>query len=118
MTNEEAKKRVEFLINALIQGESSMRYKIAKEGIDWIDLIMRKNADYGSSVHNPPVLMPEMPPASAIMVRMSDKIQRIAHLLTVRSFSFIDESLEDSIRDLGAYCLLYLIGPRREKGSE
>lgn len=94
--------------------------KIAKEGIAWLALLLRKNQDYGSSAWKRPVLAPECDQESAIRVRMSDKIERIGSLLSKRKHEVKQESLRDTIRDLGAYCLLWLIGPNQSgrDGSE
>ena len=86
------------------------RKRIADEGLAWIDLVIRKNADYGSSAWKTPVLRPAMPCGEAILVRMSDKISRLASLST-KDESLVAESFDDTIRDLGAYCLLYLARP-------
>lgn len=85
--------------------------RIAIEGLRWLDLLLRKNRDYGSAVWKPPVLTPLMSPASAILVRMSDKVNRIAQL-TQAEAAVATESLDDSMRDLGAYCILYLARPK------
>lgn len=87
---------------------------IAEEGIAWIATMLRKNRDYGGSVWRQPVLAPDCKPGTAIRVRMSDKIARIQSLLEKDGAEVSDESLEDSIRDLGAYCLLLLVGNKRK----
>lgn len=92
-------------------GEDQQR--IALAGIEWIALLIRKNMDYGSSVWKPPILDHTMPAKSAILVRMSDKIERIRHLMgSPGSLQVIDESLEDTMKDLGAYALLYCACPK------
>lgn len=90
-------------------GESQRR--IAQTVLEWGVLLLNKNTDYGSSVWDVPILAPECSPASAIRVRMSDKISRINQLLTSGN-NLVPESLEDSIGDLGAYCLLLLAAPK------
>ena len=84
--------------------------RIAEVGLEWVETLIKKNVDYGSSVWQVPVLAPECDPATAIRVRMSDKISRIRSLLE-RKDALVDESLQDSIADLGAYCLLLLAKP-------
>lgn len=84
---------------------------IADAAIAWAATILRKNADYGSSVWSVPMLAPDMTAGDAILVRMTDKIHRIAALRS-KGPEVKGESLEDSIRDLGAYCLLYLSRPK------
>jgi hypothetical protein len=69
---------------------------------------LRKNFDYGSSVFESPVLMPNLSPMSAIEVRMSDKIKRIQSLKLHGKFA-VDESLRDTMQDLGVYAFLWLV---------
>jgi hypothetical protein len=85
--------------------------RIAETGIYWIALILAKNKDYGGSIWEIPVLTPNLSAGDAILVRMSDKIERINSLMQ-RPAEVKDESLDDTIRDLGAYCLLYLARPK------
>lgn len=91
------------------RGEDQSR--IAKKGLEWLALLLRKNADYGSSAWKKPVLAPECDNDSAMRVRMSDKIERIQSLLS-KGESEVSESLEDTIGDLGSYCLLWLARPK------
>ena len=85
---------------------------IAAEVIRWGALLLRKNSDYGSSVWEQPILAPDCDPGVAIRVRMSDKISRLNSLLTKKQ-EVQDESIDDTLRDLGAYCLLELARPGR-----
>lgn len=84
--------------------------RIAKAGLAWLALILRKNRDYGDSVWQESVLAPECSIDTAIRVRMSDKISRLHNLLKGNSAE-VAESINDTIRDLGAYCLLLLTRP-------
>lgn len=93
------------------RGEDQAR--LASIGLEWIDLMLRKNRDYGSSAWKVPVLAPELSAATAIRVRMSDKIERILSLLT-KSPEIADESIRDTIQDLGVYCLLWLARPQEQ----
>ena len=88
--------------------------RIAVEGMKWVALLLRKNSDYGNSVWKPPILAPECSVSTAIRVRMSDKIERITNLLKSGSQEVVSESIDDTLRDLGAYCLLELCRPGRE----
>lgn len=81
--------------------------KIAEHGLDWIEKILHKNWDYGSSVWKNPTLVPDMSPREAILVRMSDKVARIQEM--ANKDGEVDESLEDTIGDLGAYCFLWVL---------
>lgn len=73
------------------------------------DLLVKKNHDYGDSADNPPILLPGLSSDSAILVRMSDKIERIRYLLDSKETPEVNESLEDTIRDLAGYCILWLV---------
>lgn len=86
---------------------------IAHEGMAWIELLLKKNADYGDSAFKVPKLASNLPVESAILVRMSDKVERISKLTEDPDREpEIDESLDDTIMDLGAYCLLYLVAKK------
>ena len=87
---------------------------IANEIIRWGALLLRKNRDYGSAVWQSPLLAPDCDPGTAIRVRMSDKISRLSSLLSKKS-EVNDESIDDTLRDLGAYCLLELARPGRKQ---
>lgn len=86
--------------------------RIADVGIGWVETLLKKNSDYGSSAWQVPVLAPECDAGVAIRVRMSDKVSRLNRLLSGNEQQVKDESIDDTIRDLGAYCLLYLSRPR------
>jgi len=101
-------------IEQALKSDNAAQVRIAEVGLDWIATLLAKNADYGSSVWDAPVLKPEMSLGDAIFVRMSDKIARIATLQSQQAL-VSSESLEDTIKDLGAYCLLALARP---KGDE
>lgn len=95
-------------------GERGVHQKlIADETLRWGSLMLRKNADYGGAVWGRPLLAPECDPGVAIRVRMSDKVSRLVALLT-REAEIKDESVDDTLRDLGAYCLLELARPDRK----
>ena len=103
------------LEESLTGNRGSDQLAIAQEVVRWGALLLRKNADYGSSVWRSPILAPDCDPGVAIRVRMSDKINRLASLLD-RPGEVADESLDDTLRDLGAYCLLELARPGRHSG--
>lgn len=92
-----------------LRGDDQQR--IAVIGVEWVALLLKKNADYGSSAWKAPVLAPTLDARMAMLVRMSDKIERLRHLLSGESVQVADESINDTIRDLGAYCLLLLAKP-------
>lgn len=79
---------------------------IAETGIQIVALLLRKNADYGSSAWKPPALAPQLNPGDAMLCRMSDKVARIAQLTT--NAAQVSESLDDSMGDLSGYGILWL----------
>ena len=89
---------------------------IVKIGEDFIDLILRKNNNYGSSAFKIPILAPNMDVDAAIRVRMSDKIERLQNLFNNDS-DLVGESIADTIADLGAYCLLWLVNHSQQPES-
>lgn len=91
-----------------IRGDDQRR--IATVGLAWVETLLRKNADYGSSAWQVPVMCPKLSASDAILVRMSDKIQRILALMN-KPAEVVSESLHDTFSDLGAYCLLYVAQP-------
>lgn len=88
--------------------------RIAFEIIRWGALLLRKNQGYGGAVWESPLLAPDCDPGVAIRVRMSDKLSRLIALLE-RPPEVADESIDDTLRDLGAYCLLELARPGRDR---
>jgi hypothetical protein len=88
---------------------------IATEGVAMTDLLLSKNQDYGGSAWQVPTLAPSLDAGTAILVRMSDKIARLNKLLASGAEAQVAESIEDTLRDLAGYCVLYLARPR--KGS-
>jgi len=72
-------------------------------------LLKAKNQCYGDSASKAPVLVPGMAPGAAIFVRMSDKISRLAAMNNSSwSMDPIGESVEDTVRDLAGYAILWL----------
>lgn len=110
-------------LSEAMEGERGPAQKrIATEGIEWLELLLRKNSDYGCAVWDRPVLCPQAPARHAILVRMSDKIARIASLQGKMAeggdMEVLGESFDDTIRDLGAYCLLYLSAPGESDATQ
>jgi hypothetical protein len=79
-------------------------------------LLIAKNADYGSSFAKSPVLYPTMPPKTAILVRMSDKINRIGNLVMLAKTekTEVNEPLTETVKDLAGYCLLFNVLSRED----
>jgi hypothetical protein len=99
------------IIDAMAGARGEDQQRIAEVGMAWIETILRKNHDYGSSVWKVPLLCPGGTMADAIFVRMTDKVERLISLRAGEPGE-VDESLDDTIQDLGAYCLLYLARPK------
>jgi hypothetical protein len=100
------------LDDALAGNRGEGQAAIAGEVVRWGALMLRKNRDYGGAVWERPMLAPDCDPGVAIRVRMSDKLSRLISLLQ-RPAEVADESIDDTLRDLGAYCLLELARPGR-----
>ena len=98
------------IANALTGISGEDQQILATAGLKWVDLMLRKNRDYGSSAWKIPLLAPELSAGSAIQVRMSDKIERLRSLLN-KNPEITDETIRDTVNDLGAYCLLWLARP-------
>ena len=104
----------DLLADALNGHRGKDQQAIAEEVLRWGTQLLKKNMDYGSSVWNHPVLAPDCSIDAAIRVRMSDKISRLKNLIT-NGQGEINESIDDTLRDLGSYCLLLLANPRRNE---
>ena len=101
------------IIRSAIEGHRGPdQQRIAEVGQSWIVTMLQKNNDYGSSVWEPPLLAPHIETGAAILARMSDKINRLRTLMGNEDRAEVDESIEDTLSDLGAYCLLYLARPK------
>jgi Nucleotide modification associated domain 1 len=99
---------VELIWQALNGERGEDQQKIAAAGMQIVELLLRKNRDYGSSAWKRPVLAPSLEPRTAMLCRMSDKIERIQSLLEKGGNEVKDESLNDTFRDLCGYLMLYV----------
>jgi hypothetical protein len=98
-------------LNSALNGDLGPdQKKIAQAGIALTETLLKKNRDYGSSAFESPVLAPDLASRKALLVRMSDKVKRIAQLQKTGTAE-VQESLEDTIGDLAGYCLLWLTCP-------
>ena len=98
------------LVRSALSGSiDPSQQRIAQVGLDWIATLIKKNTDYGDSAWTEPVLAPNLPAKQAILVRMSDKINRLKSLS--QKEALVAESYNDTMKDLGAYALLYLAAP-------
>jgi hypothetical protein len=84
--------------------------RLVTSGLEVVDTLLRKNADYGGSAWQVPILAPKLTSREAIQCRLSDKIQRLARLLSGEQAE-VAESIEDTMRDLAGYSILWLGAP-------
>ena len=85
---------------------------IAQAGVDLITKVLQKNADYGSSVFESPVLAPHVSPQDALRTRQSDKAKRIIQLAK-QDPEVAGESLNDSLDDFAGYNILDMVLRKR-----
>ena len=90
-------------------GEDQQR--LASIGLRVVETLLQKNTDYGGSAWETPILAPGMTPKEAIQCRISDKIKRLQKLLAGNKAQ-IDESIEDTMKDLAGYAILWLGCPK------
>ncbi len=87
---------------------------IAEIGLRIVSTLLRKNADYGSSVFSSPILDPSQTPERAIRCRLSDKIARLQTLLGSANTPQVAESVTDTMTDLAGYAILWLVVSERD----
>ena len=74
------------------------------------DLLLRKNRDYGSSFRKPGILSGALDAKSKLLVRIDDKIERLANLFDKGADGDVaDESVSDTVTDLIGYFVLLRI---------
>lgn len=71
-------------------------------------MLISKNQNYGNSAFCSPILLPHLKPEAALLVRMSDKVARLASLASGEK-DRVGESLSDTLYDLAGYCVLAII---------
>lgn len=76
------------------------------------ELLNKKNTDYGAAAFQTPLLAATNA-KTAILVRMSDKIKRLEHLKNNKPE--VDETFNETVRDLAGYCVLYLVNDALHK---
>ena len=81
------------------------------------DLVLSKGNDYDWSIFEPPVLNTRLSPLDGIDARMSDKIKRLCALISGTKEAKVKESIEDTLRDLSAYCILRVIAMELKGGK-
>lgn len=83
---------------------------IEQDYADCVDLIRAKNADYGAD--SDPFRNFRMsealgiPVEKAILVRMSDKLARIATFCEKGTLAVADEKVDDTLKDLANYAVI------------
>lgn len=99
------------LLNDAIMGHRGVdQARIGRVGLKWLGTLLRKNHDYESSAWEQPTFLPHLSVGDSILVRMGDKVKRIRSLRGKKN-EVADENFNDTIGDLGSYCLLYLSRP-------
>ncbi len=112
-----ADKPVSHIIEEALDGDrGDIQCRIAHTGLGLVELLLKKNKDYGSSVFEPPELDPTASPSVGILARMSDKVRRIRQLR--QNGAEVAESIDETVLDLGGYSILWLVNSQleREKG--
>ena len=93
--------------------------KIRKQCDLLADLLKRKNADYGDSFSERPYLLPNLTTNASAYIRLSDKFHRLRTLLNIEEPDRkVDETIEDTLRDVAGYCLLLLADCGKEGAKE
>lgn len=89
---------------------------------DCLELLKKKNSDYSGNnldfLHNFKNGIHSVSPSNAVMVRLSDKINRLSNLM--KDYCVIecpDEKIEDTIKDAINY-LIILLALEKEKSDE
>lgn len=94
------------VVSAAYQGQRGDQQRaIAVAGLELVALLLRKNQDYGSSVFDAPMLLPNVSANLAIRVRLSDKIKRIIQLAG-NPAEVASESLDDTLDDVAGYRII------------
>ena len=83
----------------------AVKEEILRKLKDILDLVVKKNHDYGSAVFLAPCCDPVVPVDTAILVRLSDKFQRFWNL-TNDNMNLIEETIEDTVKDVVGYLFL------------
>lgn len=69
------------------------------------DMYIKKNSDYGDSVGE---LYSKLGDIS-LLTRISDKYNRLMNIFTMENGDLNYESIDDSIRDMANYCIIWLL---------
>ena len=90
-------------------------YKTVRPLNEILDLVEKKNHDYGSSVFNAPCCITSLPIDSAILVRLSDKIRRYKNI--IEQETLVEETKSDTVKDIVGYLFLLWCVKESENGS-
>jgi hypothetical protein len=77
------------------------RESLERIAADVIDLVLRKNSDYGDAWQKHGI--------AGVLVRLSDKALRLETLSDGRTALVTDEQWSDTLRDIAGYALLGLL---------
>lgn len=98
--------------------------RIAREVVEVGEKLLRKNNDYGSSAWKEPILARDLSAGKSILVRMSDKLERILELSrhdsgleSLGEAGEVGETIADTLDDLVGYWVLYQARPGRAPGE-
>lgn len=111
-------KDLQVVLDAFNGAQGDDQCLIAEMGIEIIATLLRKNKDYGSSVFKRPAYVPDLPAGAAILVRKSDKLQRLAHLMSSNKTPEVAESIIDTMKDDVGYGILWLVNLERGDNEE
>lgn len=94
------------IVAKLTKPDNQQQQQIIISGLMILSQLVRKNMDYRGSVFTPPILMPKTSPIVAMCCRASDKIARLANLLSGTRKQVESETVLDTIGDLAGYSVL------------
>ncbi len=86
------------------------REKLEAVANETIELLLRKNHDYGNSWCRQGL--------AGVLVRLSDKFFRFENLAGSTEALVVDEKIEDTLQDALAYCMLGLLYLRSTSESD
>lgn len=94
------------IVAKLTKPDNQQQQQIIVSGLTILSQLVRKNMDYQGSAFTPPILMPKTSPIVAMCCRASDKIARLANLLSGNRKQVESETVLDTIGDLAGYSVL------------
>jgi len=94
---------------AVAEGTADIATQIREQCAALERLLLTKNRNYGNSVSEVPRFNKKLTPIDALFVRFSDKLKRLEYLLANPDADDGGESLDDTMRDISGYGVLYPI---------